>query len=137
MASGVYNRCKKNLMTSMDLENDTIKVMLLDSNHSFNVDHNTKADIVANEVSGSGYSAGGQALTNKSLTQDDDNDKAYFDADNPKWQDSSITASHAIFYDDDLDDDDLLLSVEFDQSYTSTNGDFELVLDSDGILEVS
>ena len=70
MASGIYNRYKANLMNKeIDMEADTIKVALLSSSHSFTATNNTWADVSSNEISGTGYTTGGQALANKSVTQ--------------------------------------------------------------------
>jgi hypothetical protein len=100
MASGIYNRLKANLMKKdIDLEVDVVKVMLLNSIHAFNPDHNLVSQISANEISGTGYTAGGAALANKTVTQDDVNDKAKWDADDVSWQNSTITARFAVLYD--------------------------------------
>jgi hypothetical protein len=70
MASGIYNRFKANLLNKeIDLEADTIKVMLLNNSHAFTATHNQKSEIVANEITGTGYTAGGAALANKAVTQ--------------------------------------------------------------------
>ena len=58
MASGVYNRFKANLMNKIvDMEGDTIKVMLLDSVHSFTAANNVIGDVSANQITGTNYTA--------------------------------------------------------------------------------
>lgn len=53
---------------NVDFLNDTIKGALLDSNHSFNDSHDAWDDVSTNEVSGTNYTAGGQALGSKALS---------------------------------------------------------------------
>jgi len=138
MASGIYNRFKANLMNKeVDLEADTIKVALLDNNHSFNADDNTWSDVSANEISGTGYTAGGEELANKSVTQDDTNDKAVFDADDVSWTSATFTAYHAVIYDDTLASDDLICSIDFGGAKSVSNGTFTIQWDSNGIITLS
>ncbi len=67
---------KKIFDGSIDLVNDTIKVMFLDSNHTNDVDaHEFIDDVSANEVSASGtYSAGGVTLTFTNSQDNTDNE---------------------------------------------------------------
>jgi hypothetical protein len=95
----VYNNAKKKFMTaSIDLVNDTIKLALTTSSYPPNIDTDTFFSDITNEVSGSGYSAGGAALTTKSVTVDTTNDLAYFDADDTTWAASTITARYGVLY---------------------------------------
>jgi len=138
MADTIYNRFFANLMNKeVDLEADTIRVALLTSSYTINKDHNTWSDVSANEVSGTGYTAGGATLANKSVTQDDTNDQATFDADNVTWSSSTITARYAVLYDDTLTNDDLLAIFDFGSDQSSSNGDFTLQFSSDGILSLA
>jgi len=140
MASGIYNRFKANLMSgavNLDSGGDTIKVALLDDNHSFVADHDTWSDVSANEISGTGYTAGGETLTNQSVTQDDTNDKAVFDADDVSWTSATFTAYHAVLYDDTLASDDLICSIDFGGAKSVSNGTFTIQWDADGIITLS
>ena len=138
MASGIHNRFKANLMNKLvDLVNDVVKCMLLTSTHSFNPDHNVKADIVANEISGTGYTAGGQALANKSVTQDNTNDLAKFDADDVVWSDATFTAHYAVLYDDTLANDDLICCFDFGENKSVSSASFTIQWDANGIIKLS
>ena len=138
MADTIYNRFFANLMNKeVDLEADTIKVALLTSSYTINKDHNTWAEVSANEVSGTGYTAGGATLANKSVTQDDTNDQATFDADDVTWSSSTITARYAVLYDNTLTNDDLLAIFDFGSDQSSSNGDFTLQFSASGILALS
>lgn len=100
MASQFYNSAKKKLVDgSIDLDTDTIKVALLTSSYTPNIDSDDFFDDVsAYEVSSSGYSAGGSALANKSVTQDNTNDLAKFSADDVTWSAVTFTARYAVIY---------------------------------------
>ena len=63
MADVIYNSFKRDIMNgSIDLDTDTIKVMLVTSTYTPNQDTHTKRSDVTNEVSGTGYTAGGATL---------------------------------------------------------------------------
>ncbi len=135
MASGIYNRFKANLMNKeVDLEADTIKVMLLNNSHSFLATHNQKSEIVANEISGTGYTAGGEELTTKAVTQGATTD---WDADNTEWTTATFSAYHAVIYDDTLTNDDLICSIDFGGEKQVTAGTFTIQWDAAGIITLT
>ena len=138
MADTIYNRFFANIMNKeVDLEADTIKVALLSSSYTPNKDHNTWSDVSANEITGTGYTAGGATLANKSVTQDDTNDQATFDADDVTWASSTITARYAVLYDDTLTNDDLVAIFDFGSDQSSSSGNFTLQFNSSGIMALS
>ena len=83
---------------NIDLINDDIRVALLTSSYTPDLDHAFFDEVSANEVSGTGYTAGGAALTGKVIADDDAGDRAYFDADDVVWANSTITARYAVIY---------------------------------------
>lgn len=136
MASGIYNRFFANLMNKVvDLTNDTIKVALLTSSHSFDPDHDTWSQVSTNEISGTGYTAGGATLSTKSVTEDDTNDLAKWDADPVTWSTATITARHAVIYDTTATNN-LIASIDFGSDKTSTGADFTIDWHTDGILYI-
>lgn len=91
--AGIYNRHKYEVMLGtydMSAAGTAFKVMLVTSGYTFNSDHDTTSD-VTNEIGNSGYTAGGATLASKTVTLDDTNDYAYFDAADVTW--SSLAAS--------------------------------------------
>ena len=102
-----YNSCLKQQMNGgngtaalvIDYDTDTIKVMLVTSSYVPNyATHVTKADIT-NEVTGTGYTAGGAILTSKTLTESAG--LVTFDADNVTWSQNPAgftNARYAICY---------------------------------------
>jgi len=135
MASGIYDRFKANIFNKeVDLEADTIKVMLLNNTHAFTNTHNVKADISANEISGTGYTAGGAALAGKAVTQ---GTTTKFDANDIQWTGASFTAYHAVLYDDSLVNDDLIASIDFGGAMTVTAGTFTIQWHANGIITLA
>ena len=141
MASGVYNRFKTNLLKGLvdfaGSGSHSVFVALLTASHSFNADHNYFTTISGNETSGTGYSAGGTALTTKAVTQDDSDDEGVFDADDTTWGSSTITASFAVLYDNTLTTKDLVCCFDFGSPQSSSSGNFTLQWASEGILNIN
>lgn len=102
MASAtLYNSAKKKLIDgSLDLDTDTIKVALLSSSYTPNIDtHVFYSDLTNELATASGYTQGGTALANKAITVDTVNDRAYLDADDVSWSASgTLTVRYAVLY---------------------------------------
>jgi hypothetical protein len=84
----VYNKGLYNILAgNIHFMADTIKVCLMPSTYTPNIDsHEYYSDISASECPATGnYTAGGQALANKVLNEDEANDLVYFDANDPVW----------------------------------------------------
>ena len=138
MADIIANRFFANILNKeIDLEVDTIKVALLTSSHTQDKDNSTWADVSANEVSGTGYTAGGATVANVSVTQDDANDQATVDADDTTWSSSTITARYAVYYDDTLTNDDIICIFDFVSDQSSSNGDFTLQVNASGLMALA
>jgi hypothetical protein len=73
---------------------DTFKIALYTANAS--LDANTTAYTTSNEVSGTGYTAGGIILTNPTISSS--NYTAYVSFDNAVWVSASFTARAALIY---------------------------------------
>jgi hypothetical protein len=99
VTTALFNSFKKKIMDgSIDLDTDTIKVALCTSGFTPNIDTMDFFDDITNEVIGTGYTAGGATLANKTITVDTTNDRAYLDADDTTWTSSTITARYIIVY---------------------------------------
>jgi len=133
MASGIYDRFKANLMNKIvDMESDTIRVALYDNSHSFTA--GDTAYTATNEVSGTGYSAGGEALASKAVTEAS---TTKFDATDTAWTSASFTAYHAVMYDDTLAGNDLIASIDFGGAQTVTAGTFTIQWNASGIITLA
>jgi hypothetical protein len=102
VAAKVYHKFLEQLLKGnvgdMSAGGTAVKAILLSTAYSFNIDHAFVSDIVASEVSGTGYvagyaGAGRVALASKAVTRDTTNDLVYFDADDVSWAGLNLGAT--------------------------------------------
>lgn len=140
MADVIYNSFKRDIMNgSIDLDTDTIKVALVTSAYTPNQDTHTKFSDVTNEVSGTGYTAGGATLANKAVSADNTDNEGVFDADDVSWSTSTITARGAVLYKSRggaATADELICYIDFTTDKSSTAGTFTLQWNAEGILNL-
>ncbi|MGE4536341.1 MAG: hypothetical protein AB7D37_04615 [Desulfovibrio sp.] len=65
-----YAGAMKRLLSGVDWEASTIKLALLATGYVFDAAHAVFTDVSANEITGTNYTAGGQALSGKTATPD-------------------------------------------------------------------
>ena len=122
IVQALANTFKEDLMdTTANLEANTLKVALYDNTATLS--SATTAYATANEVSGSGYTAGGEAMTGMAVTLD--GSTAIFDADNVSWANATVTAQAALIYNNSLSNAAIAV-LDFGGNKTSTNGTFEI-----------
>ena len=136
MASGIYDRYKANLMNKIvDMEADTLKVILLDNSHSFSSTDNVLTDVSGNELAnGNGYTTGGATLASGAVTQ---GATTKFDATDSTWTSATFSAYHAVIYDDSVGTDDLIASIDFGGIQTVAAGTFTIAWHADGIITLA
>lgn len=103
---------------------DTFKIALYTS--SATLDASTTAYSVTNEVSGSGYTAGGNTLTNVDPTSS--GTTAFLDFDDTTWSTATITARGALIYNSTAAGNPAVAVLDFGADKTSTAGDFTVVM---------
>lgn len=115
----------------------TIKVALVTSIYTFNQETHDYFDDITNEVSGSGYTAGGATLASKTCTEATRVTK--FDAADVEWTSSTITARGAvIYYDSGTGSTSLLLIyIDFGEDKSSENGTFKIQFNASGIFTIT
>jgi len=84
----------------------------------------TTAYSATNEVSGTGYTAAGAALTN--VTPTTSSTTAYTDFSDVTWSTSTITANGAVIYNDSASGDPAVCVLAFGGDKSSTSGDFTI-----------
>jgi len=84
----------------------------------------TTAYSATNEVSGTGYTAAGEALTN--VTPTTSGTTAYTDFADVTWSSATITANGALIYNDSAAGDPAVCVLAFGGDKTSTAGDFTI-----------
>ena len=100
---------------------NTFKLALFTSSASLGA--GTTAYSTSNEVSGTGYTAGGAALTN--VTPSADGTTAITDFADLTFSSSSITARGALIYNDSVSDKAVLV-LDFGADKASSSGDFTI-----------
>jgi hypothetical protein len=139
MADVVYNGFKNKIMDgSINLESDTIKVALVTSSYTPDIDAHHNFDDITNEVTGTGYSAGGATISNIAVTTDDTNDEGKVDGDDVTWSTSTITARGAVVYKSvaTATQSWLICYFDFTADKSSSAGDFKIQWHADGILNL-
>jgi hypothetical protein len=103
---------------------NTFKLALYDNSASFTAA--TTAYTTSNEISGSGYSAGGGTLTN--VTPTSSSTTAFTDFADLTFSTATITARGALIYNDTAAGDPSVVVLDFGGDKTSTAGDFKIVM---------
>lgn len=125
------------LNKEVDLDTDTVKVMLATSSYTPNQSTHKYKTSVTNEVSGTGYTAGGATLTSK--TASTSGLIFTFDAADITWSSSTITARYAVFYIDTgtAGTSPLLCYWDFGQDEVSSSGNFTLTISGSGVFTIT
>jgi cation transport regulator ChaB len=98
MASLIYNSAIDDMARgAIDFDTDSFKAMLVTSAYTPNKDTNDRRDDVTNEVSGTGYTAGGVASV-CTVTKDTANDRVTLQFAAVSWTSSTITARALVIY---------------------------------------
>ena len=116
------------LLGDHHLDTDDIYIALYTSSAS--LDAATDGYTTSNEVSGSGYSAGGNALSSKAVTEN--STSGVFDAADPEWTSASFTARGALIYNKTLGDASsnsrgAIAVLNFGGDFTVAGGTFKIV----------
>lgn len=83
---------------NIDLDTDTFKMMLTTSSYTPNQDTHDFRDDVTNEITGTGYTAGGVTLSGVSVTYDAGSNQVRISWTDPTWAAASFTARTAVIY---------------------------------------
>jgi hypothetical protein len=142
MASKLYGQfLAQALNKEIDWDTDTIKVALLSNSYTPDQDaHNYLDDVVAYEVTGTGYTTGGATLANKTNSYNGATNVIVLDADDVTWSSSTITARYAVIYDASPSTNatkPLIGYVDFGSDQSSSNGNFTITWDATGIVRIT
>jgi hypothetical protein len=129
MASLIYNSFVDDMARgAIDLDTDTFKVLLVTSSYTPNKDTDLKRSAVTNEVSGTGYTAGGVTIA-CTVTKDTANDRVTLSFAAVNWATSTITARAAVIYKSRggaASSDELVCYVDFGGDVSSSSATFSL-----------
>jgi hypothetical protein len=132
----LYNHSASKLLSGAWNSTDTYKVMLLDATGTFTASHTVVGDVSSDQVSGNGWTVGGETLAGVSVSTVTTND-AKFDA-----NDISVTASggaigpaeNAVII-NTTDTSALVAHIAFGEAKTADSGtDFQITWDASGII---
>lgn len=122
---------------AVDLDLETHKVAMFTNSITPNFSSDTAYGVApynANEVSGTGYTAGGTVLTSTALSESPTGTIMY-DAADTSWASSTITnARGALIYADALAGNNALLLINFGADYSTSNGTFTIQYAATGVF---
>lgn len=133
MPSLIYNSCIRDASVgNIDFDTDTFKMMLVTSTYTASKSHAKRSDIT-NEVSGTGYTAGGNAAACTVAATDNVNNDVEITFSITSWTSATITARAGVIYKSRgglATADELVGYVDFTSDTTSTNGTFAVTISS-------
>ena len=120
----------------IDWDTDTIKVSLHSNSYSPDQDNDEYYDDVGNEVSGTGYTAGGATLASKANTYTNSTNVTKLDAADVVWSSVTVTCRYAVIYKDTgtPSTSPLIGYIDFGEDIENVAGDLTLEWDTGGIF---
>ena len=112
----------------IDVDSVTVRVMLTTSAYTEDKDTHTKRSNVTNEVTGTGYTAGGVVST-VTVTKDNATDRVTISLGAVSWANATLTARKAVYYvarGGAASADELIAVNDFGSDVTATNATFSL-----------
>jgi len=149
VASITSNKVRALLLTGgIDLDTNTLKVMLVGTGYTPDKDHNFADSITGGstkELSGTGYTGGfggggRKTLASVAVTQDDATDKAYLDAADVTWTaiDAGTVAYAVVIREVTADSDSpIIVVVDIAPDVVTNGGDYTIQWAADGILNLT
>ena len=116
-----------------------LKLMLCTSAYTPNQDTDMYKSNVTNEVVGTGYTSGGVSITSVTVSYNSATNTIKVDGADVNFATSTITSRYAVIYDDTNSTDAtkvLLAYIDFETDQISSNGDFKITFDANGIFTI-
>lgn len=145
MPSFIYNRFKINIARGLiDISASDINIALVTSAYAglssgtsatATDTHYTWGDVSATEVSGTGYTTGGYALSAVTLTQNDTTNAADWDCADITWSNSTIDAWGAVIY-KNSGTKPLIMCFDFNGKKSSYISDFKITINTLGLMNI-
>lgn len=123
----------------IDFDTDTIKAMLTTSSYVPNQATHQYKSSVTNEITGTGYTAGGVTLASKTVTYNTTLNALILDSADPSWATATFTCRYLVFYvDTGTSSTSALLSyVDFETNQSPVAQTFTYVLPSTGLYQIT
>ena len=118
---GLTNSFKQEMLQAgQNLATDTLKMALYTA--FSDIGQATTAYTTTNEVSGTGYTAGGEAVTGATISTDTQTGTVYVNFNNVSWPGANFTARGALIYNVTRSNKSVaVLDFGSDKTFTSTN----------------
>ena len=136
----IYNSAKAKILGGLiDFDTDTIKVLLVTSSYTPDQDAHDFLDDITNEVTGTGYTAGGKTISSIVITQDNTDNEGVVDGDDVLWTTATVTARGAVIYKSTgvAATSPLIAYIDFGSDKASNAGDFTISWNAEGILNLN
>lgn len=139
--SGMYGLTLEKMFNNgaaIDLEAEDNKVAMVEDGYTPNFDTHDFFNDLTNEVSGTGYTTGGVAITSTEITIGAPAaGKLKWAGGNTSWTSSTIpNAMAAVLYCDSVASDPLIILVDFVTAASTTAGTFAITWHADGIFNL-
>jgi hypothetical protein len=123
----------------VDFLADTIKTSLHTVTYVPNQDTDDYFNDCTNEITGTGYTAGGVTLASKTLTYDTATNETRLDAADAQWTSASFTARIAVTYKSTgtASTSSLIGYVDFGGDETVSSGTFAIQWDATGVAKIT
>lgn len=127
---GLTNSFKQEMLQAgQNLATDTLRMALYTA--FSDIGPNTTAYTTTNEVSGTGYTAGGELVTGATISTDVQTGTVYVDFDNVSWPGASFTARGALIYNVTQGNASVaVLDFGSDKTFSSTNNTVTMPVNS-------
>lgn len=137
-ASGLFFLTFEKMLNNgaaLNLEAEDTKIFMITNSSTPNFDTNTAySSLSANEVSGTGYTAGGVALGATEITVS--SGTLVYDAADTSWASSTISSARAAVQQAAAVANELVVLVNFGADYATTNGTFTIQWNPSGIFTI-
>lgn len=138
VTSKLYGLALQSMLNKeINFASDTVKGLLTTSVYVPNQDTHRYLSSVTNEVTGTGYTAGGVTLTSKTVVYTATTNTLTLDSADPAWPTSTITARYLVFYvsTGTAATSPLISYVDFGADVSSSASTFTYVIPSTGIAQ--
>lgn len=136
----LYGLALKSLVNKeIDFDTDTVKHMLTTSSYVPDQDTHQYLTDVTDEITGTGYTAGGVTAAGKTVTYDTALNKLILDCDDPTWATTTFTARRMVTYIDTgtAATSPLLCWMDFGSDQTTSGVPFEVTLSPSGLVAIT
>lgn len=139
MATLIPNTFKKALLDAR-LSGADLYMMLLSDSHTTDIDTQEFIDDVsANEVSGTGYTAGGVQIAGEATSQDNTDNEGVLDCNDIVLTSSSFTARYGVLYDNTgtPSTSRIWAIYDFASNKLADGGSFTITINSEGLINIT